>query len=94
MFTPEDFIIQVFCCIDDLLKQIQMIYPPRTRGFAPKLSDSEIITMEIIGEYYGIDTDKGIWEYFRRYWQELFPKIGSRSSFARQASNLYQYKEV
>lgn len=50
--------------------------------------------MEIVAEYHGIDTDKGIWEYFRCHWQELFPKIPSRSTFVRQAANLWQYKQV
>lgn len=94
MFTIEDFIICVFCCVDDLLLEISQIYPPRSKGFAPALSDSEVITMEIVGEYCGIDTDKGIWSYFRHHWQPLFPDIASRSSFVRQAANLWQYKHV
>jgi hypothetical protein len=94
MFTIEDFIINVFCCVDDLLQEMSKIYSLRRKGFAPALSDSEIITMEIIGEYQGIDTDQGIWEYFREHWQPLFPGIKSRSSFVRRAANLSQYKEI
>jgi hypothetical protein len=84
MFTVEDFIISVFCCIDDMLLEIYQIYPPRSKGFAPRLSDSEVMTMEIVAEYLGIDTDKGIWSYFRRHWQPLFPQIPHRTSFVRQ----------
>ena len=29
----------------------------RQRGFEPKLEDSEVITMEIVGEYCGINKD-------------------------------------
>ena len=54
MLSIEDFIISVFCCVDDLLKEINQVYPPRSKGFAPQLSDSEVITMEIVGEYFGI----------------------------------------
>ena len=39
------FIVGVFCLIDDRLKGRQRTY--RRRGPAPKLSDSEVITMEI-----------------------------------------------
>lgn len=53
----------------------------RQRGFKPRLSDSEIITMEIIAEFLGIDTDKDAWEYFCNHWRELFPKIGSRANW-------------
>lgn len=29
------------------------------------LRDREVITMEIVGKFLGIDTDKEIWNYFR-----------------------------
>ena len=49
--------------------------------------------MEIVGEFLGIETDKGIWHYFRAHWFELFPQIRSRTTFSRQASNLWCYKQ-
>ena len=55
----------------------------RLRGFAPSLSDSEIITMEIVGEFKGIDTDKGIWNYFRGHWLNLFPQITHPFNFCQ-----------
>jgi len=39
----------------------------RPRGFAPQLTDSEVITMEGVGEFLGLDTDVGIWKYFGRH---------------------------
>lgn len=92
MFSTEDFIIAVFCCVDDLWNQVSRGQKIRQRGFAPSLSDSEVITMEIVGEFLRIDTDKGIWNYFRGHWLELFPQIRSRSTFVRQAANLWCYK--
>jgi hypothetical protein len=41
----------------------------------------------------GIDTDKGIWSYFRSHWLNWFPLLGSRANFAKQASNLWLIKE-
>ena len=93
MFSTEDFIIAVFCCVDDLWNQITQGRTVRRRGFSPSLSDSEVITMEIVGEFLRIDTDKGIWNYFRGHWQTLFPQIKSRSTFVRQAANLWCYKQ-
>lgn len=89
----HDFIITVFCNVDDLWQEITQGQKIRRRGFAPSLSDSEIITMEIVGEFKGIDTDKGIWNYFRGHWQNLFPRMRSRSTFVRQAANLWYYKQ-
>jgi hypothetical protein len=92
MLSLEDFIISVFCLVDDHLKVVTQDQPLRSRGFEPSLTDSEVITMEIVGEFLSIDTDKGIWQYFRRHWLSFFPRIGSRTSFLRQAANLWAYK--
>ena len=57
--TTEDFIIETYCLTDDEYKiLIKKHGKLRSRGFSPKLSDSEVITMEIIGEYLGYHTDK------------------------------------
>jgi hypothetical protein len=94
MFSMKEFIIAVFCCVDDLLLEISQIYPLNRRGFAPQLADSEVITMEIVAEYQGLDADKAIWQYFHRHWLTLFPKLKVRCSFVRQAANLWQYKAL
>ena len=94
MVTIEEFITAVFCCVDDLLKEITQGQSIREKGFAPALADSEVMTMEIVAEYQGIDADQAIWKYFRRHWLSLFPKLSSRSAFVRQAANLWQYKEL
>ncbi|MBK2126133.1 hypothetical protein IB691_12770 [Fangia hongkongensis] len=47
----EDFIINIYCLVDDMLLKLLKNKKLRQRGFAPKLSDSEVITMEIIGEF-------------------------------------------
>ncbi len=89
----EDFIIYVYCLVDDFYQR-EITTPLRTRGRAPKLTDSEVITMEIVGEWTGHHTDKGIWEYFKGYWLPLFPDLPARSQFARQASNLSKVKQL
>lgn len=94
MYTIEEFIIAVFCCVDDWLKAVIIEHPVRSKGFAPALSDSEVMTMEIVAEYQGIDSDSAIWQYFRRHWWAWFPGLGSRSAFVRQAANLWQYKAM
>ncbi len=93
MYSVEEFIIAVYCCVDDELKALTQGKPIRGRGFEPGLSDAEVVTMEIVGEYQHYDSDKGIWSYFRRHWRSWFPQLSSRSSFVRQAANLWQYKQ-
>jgi hypothetical protein len=49
--------------------------------------------MEIVGEYLGIDTDKGLWAYFGYHWREWFPHLRSRANFAKQAAHLWRVKQ-
>lgn len=93
MYSIEEFIVAVYCCVDDKLKALTQHEPIRGRGFEPGLSDAEVLTMEIVGEYQHCDSDKGIWSYFCRHWRSWFPNLSSRSSFVRQAANLWQYKQ-
>jgi hypothetical protein len=85
------FIVAVFCLVDDQLKGRRI----RSRGPAPKLSDAEVLTIEVVGEFLGIDTDNGIYLFFRRHYREWFPALGEvhRTTFARQAANLWKVKE-
>lgn len=86
------FIVTVFCLIDDWLKDRQRL---RQRGPAPKLSDSEVLTIEIAGEFLGIDTEKDLYAYFRRHYAQWFPVLEEihRTTFVRQAANLWVLKE-
>ena len=88
----EEFIINVYCLIDDLFKEL---FPNaiRSRGYEPKLSDSEVITMEIVGEWLGYHKDIEIWKYFRRHWFHFFPDMPSRTKLASQGANLWSVKQ-
>jgi hypothetical protein len=89
----ENFIITVYCLVDVELKKIIKKEPLRRRGITPKLSDSEVITMDIVGEFLGKDTDTGIWRYFKEHWLEWFPGLGSRVNYAKQSANLWRIKQ-
>jgi len=90
----EEFIITVFCWVEECLKSITGGVRLRAGGFAPRLSDSEAITLEIVGEVLGYDGDTAIWKYFKRHWAVWFPGLGDRSSFVRQAANLWRIKQL
>ena len=92
----DDFIITAFCIIDDTMKLLLPAIRLRQRGPAPKLSDSETITMEIVGEYLSLNTDKAIYDYFRRHYSHFFPAMAKihRTTFVRQAANLWRVKEM
>jgi len=89
----EDFIITVFCIIDDELEKLLDGKKLRQRGRHAQLTDSEVITMEVVGEFLGKDADKSIWEYFSSHWAHLFPNIPTRTNFVRQSANLHIVKQ-
>ncbi|MFZ1641256.1 MAG: hypothetical protein WAV07_07400 [Candidatus Contendobacter sp.] len=89
----EEFIITMFCWVEDGFDSVIGGVKLRTRRFAPRLSDSEI-TLEIVGELLGHDGDEAIWSYFKRHWAAWFPGLGDRSTFVWQAANLWQIKQL
>jgi hypothetical protein len=91
---PDEFIVAIYCLVDDFLEELLDGRSLRERGPAPILDDSEVITIEIVGEFLGIDTDKGIFSFFRRHYEEWFPALGRihRTTFSRQAANLWAVK--
>ena len=86
------FIVAVFCLIDDQLEGSGRL---RRCGPAPRLADSELLTIEAVGEFLGLDNDEAIFRYFREHYGEWFPALRKvhRTTFARQAANLWTVKE-
>lgn len=94
----EEFMIAVYCLVDELLGELRA--DPdwarvRRRGPAPTLDDAEVLTMEVVGEFLGLDQDAAIYRYFRREQPSVFPALARihRTTFARQAANLWVVKE-
>lgn len=88
----DEFIITVYCLVCEHYQVIKTTYPLRRGGFAPALSDEEVITMEICGEYFKFSTDKDRFAYFRTHYAHFFPQLTDRTLFVRQAANLWQVK--
>jgi len=56
----DHFIITVYCLVCEHYQAIKARYHIRRGGFAPALTDEEVITIEICGEYFKGGTDKDI----------------------------------
>lgn len=90
-----DLIIRTFCIVDDALADVVRLHGPlRRRGPRPALADSEVLTVEVVGALLGIDTDAGLYRYFRRHYADLFPALARvhRTTFTRQAASLWAVK--
>jgi len=89
------FVVEVFCITDDFLKEFLQGKRLRARGPMPTLKDSEVLTIEIVGEFLGFDEDKTIFWFFRSHYGDWFPALREihRTTFCRQAANLWKVKE-
>ncbi len=77
----EDFCLHLYVLIDDLWRELAPRYP--RPGPAPVCSDSELITMVLVGECRGWDQETDL----VAAWQEhraLFPHLPERSRFNRR----------
>jgi Transposase DDE domain len=92
--TLDDYMLNVFCLVDDQLTALHLDNG-RQRGFAPELSDSEVLTIELIGEFLGLDQDARLFWYFRQHHADAFPGLRRvhRTTFVRQAANLWAVKQ-
>jgi hypothetical protein len=92
--TLDDYMLTVFCLVDDQLTALHLDHV-RQRGFAPQLADSEVLTIELVGEFLGFDQDAQLFWYFRRHHAGAFPGLRQvhRTTFLRQAANLWAVKQ-
>ena len=93
--TAEELLLEVFCLVDDELQALDL-GRIRQRGPLPTLSDAEVITIEIVGEFWKLNTDRDIYRHFRQYHRKEFPALARlhRTTFARQAANIMCFKQL
>lgn len=94
MYKIEEFVIAIYCLIEDelypaFLKQHGL---PRRAGFPPTLSDSECLTVELVGQYLGYTSQKQLYAQMHDRFGAWFPALRDRSAFTRQCANLWQVK--
>lgn len=87
--------IAVFCRIDDALKRLFLGQRLRRSGPEPLLSDAEVLTMEAVGEFLGLNRDTALYRYFRYHYSHFSPAMAQvcRTTFVRQAASLWRVKE-
>lgn len=81
----DDFCLWMYVTIDDLWQQVAPLFS--RPGPSPECSDSELITMAIVGACRGWHVETEL----VRYWHErrdLFPSVPERSRFNRRRRNL------
>ncbi len=90
----KDFIIVVYLLVCEHSRAVKARIPVRRGGFAPALTDEEVITIELCGEYFKLASDEDIFDSFQAQFQAWFPQVQDRPLFVRQAANLWQVKAL
>jgi hypothetical protein len=68
-------VIWLYVLIEAAYQEVTKPSRIRRSGPEPKLSDTEVMTIEILGEMCGMRTDKHIYWYVRSHWRHFFPAM-------------------
>jgi hypothetical protein len=83
----DDFCLWTYAMVDDIWRQIAVLF--KRPGPAAECSDSELMTMALVGECRGWDVETDMLSYWRER-RDLFPHIPSQSRFNRRRRALMQ----
>ena len=81
----DDFCLWMYVIVDDMWQQIAPYF--KRPGPEPICSDSELLTMALVGECRGWDVETELLSYWGEH-RDLFPQIPSQSRFNRRRRHL------
>src|SRR5262249_57717108 len=81
----EDFCLYCYVFVDELWRRLAPFFP--RPGPDPVCSDSELITMALVGECRGWDEETTLLRHWQAY-PHLFPRLPERSRFNRRRRQL------
>ena len=88
--TLKDFVTVIYTIIDDIYKRVTPTHIKKRCNINDSImSDSEIITISIVGELLTIDSEKAWFGFCNKNMRDLFPKFCDRSRFNRTRRNLH-----
>lgn len=83
--TQEQFIIELFCRVDDML-------PNEPKHFQAKLFNSELITLGLLFALKGV-SQHAFYRWLKRNWSDLFPNLPERTRFFRRLKTHHSLTE-
>jgi len=81
----DDFCLWTYVVVDELWQRLAPLF--RRPGPAPACSDSELLTLALVGECRGWDMETELLSHWREH-PDLFPTLPSQSRFNRRRRNL------
>ena len=83
----EDLCLWMYCVVEDTWQQVEYLF--KRPGPQPLCSDSELMTMALVGECKGWDTELSLLSEWEEH-TDLFPHQPSQSRFNRRRRHLMQ----
>jgi hypothetical protein len=85
----DTFLTVVYCVCDEAYqREIAPQVRPRP-GARPKLADSEVLALAVLGQWHGHRCERCFLGYVRREWGAYFPRLISQSAFNRRVRHLW-----
>ena len=83
----DTFLTALYTTVDDLYQQHIVQHKPRRRGRRPELTDSEVLTLTICSQWFGV-SERVFIRYAREHWRGYFPNLLSQSAYNRRSRDL------
>jgi hypothetical protein len=85
----DTFLTVVYCVCDEVYQREIAPHMKARRGARPKLSDSEVLTLVVVGQWHGHGCERCYLRAVRRHWGAYFPRLTSQSAFNRRVRHLW-----
>ena len=84
----DTFLTAVYVTVDELYQESLAGRKPLRRGKRAELSDSEALTLAILGQWQGRRSERAFLRYAVAHWRSYFPRLLSPAAFNRRARDL------
>lgn len=85
----DTVLVAVYCLVDDLYRAQWAVRKPVRPGSRPQMSDSEVLTLAILGQWQVDRSERALVRYALRHWGGYFPRLLSQSAFNRRVRDLW-----
>lgn len=83
----DTVLVALYTIVDDLYQQHVAGAKPVRPGPRPTVSDSEVLTLALCGQWGG-RSERAFLRYVRPYWRGYFPRLLSQSAYNRRCRDL------
>jgi hypothetical protein len=85
----DTFLTVIYCVCDEVYQREIAPKLGARPGARPKLSESEVLALAVVGQWHGQRCERCFLRYVRRHWHGYFPRLTSQSAFNRRARHLW-----